>query len=306
MDRLSEMEIFVAVAEARGFAKAAARLRRSPPAVTRAVAALEARLGARLLNRTTRRVALTDAGAGFLDAARRALVAADAAEREVSGKALVPRGHLAVTTSVTFGRSVLAPVLGAFLDAHPQMSVSLTLVDRVVDLIEEGIDLAIRIGDLPDSTLSARRVGEVRRLLVASPAYIARRGAPKRPADLESHATIGFGALAAGAVWPPGRRAGAVAVAPRFVVNDALAAIEAAERGEGITMALSYIVADRIRAGALREVLPAVAPPPVAVQLVHPGSRLVAPKVRAFIDHAAPHLTRALRRLEIRPRTPRR
>lgn len=298
MDRLHEIEVFVAVAEAGGFARAARRLRLSPPAVTRAVAALEERLGARVFERTTRSLVITEVGRRFLETARRILADLDAAEKEAVGTTTMPQGHLTVTASPAFGRSVVAPVVGAFLDRHPRVTVSLLLLDRLANLVEEGIDVAVRIAHLPNSSLIARRVGAVRRLLVASPDYLARRGVPRTPQDLRLHAVIAFTGLMPDRAWryADGTATGTVSFMPRLEVNDALAAVAAAEAGEGITVSLSYMVADAIRAGRLVPVLDAHAPPPVPVHVVHPGSRLVSPKLRAFVDFAAPRLRETLER----------
>jgi DNA-binding transcriptional LysR family regulator len=299
VDRLHELEVFVAVADAGGFARAGARLRLSPPAVTRAVASLEERLGTRLLNRTTRSLHLTEAGRRYLESARRVLEELEGAERGAAGEGAAPSGHLSVTGSVTFGRAAVSPIVSEFVRAHPRVTASVVLVDRVVNLVEEGVDVAVRIGDLPDSALVVRRVGEVRRILVASPGYLAEHGEPASPAELELHAIVGLTGLMPNREWRfvDGARAGRVALRPRFEVNDAAAAIDAAEAGDGITIALSYMVAQRIADGRLVAVLGRYAPPPVAVQLVHGESRLAAPKIRAFVDFAAPRLRRVLARL---------
>jgi DNA-binding transcriptional LysR family regulator len=303
VDRLHEMEVFVAVADAGSFARAGKQLRISPPAVTRAVSSLEERLGARLLNRTTRSLRLTEAGLRFLESARRLLGEIEAAERGATGETAEPSGHLSVTASVTFGRAAVAPIVSEFLRSQPRVTASLMLVDRVVNLVEEGIDVAVRIGQLPDSTLFARRVGEVQRILVASPGYLAKHGEPRSPADLKRHSILALSGLMPNREWRfvDGAAAGRVALQPRFDVNDATCAIEAAEAGDGITIALSYMVAQKIADGRLAPVLARYAPPPVAVQLVHPQSRLVAPKVRAFVDFAAPRLQEVLRRLPAIP-----
>ncbi len=309
MDRVHQLEVFVAVADAGGFAKAGARLRISPPSVTRAVLALEDRLGARLFNRTTRSLSLTEVGTRFLETSRRLLSEIDAAEKDAVGETSVPHGHLTVTASVTFGRSTLAPVVGAFQKAYPRVTVSVLLLDRIANLVEEGIDVAVRIGDLPDSSLAARRIGAVRRVLVASPDYLARRGRPDAPADLKLHSIIAFTGLMANREWRFLRDGipGSVSFMPRLEINDALAAIAAAEAGDGITVALSYMVADRIEQGRLQLVLEEFAAPAVPVHLVYPSSRVVAPKVRAFVDFAAPRLRSALDGLAVDPqRAPRR
>lgn len=306
MDRLHEMEVFVAVADAGSFAKAGKRLRISPPAVTRAVSSLEERLGTRLFNRTTRSLSLTQAGLRFLEGAKRLLAEIDAAEREAVGESAMPAGHLTVTASVTFGRSAIAPVMSAFLRGHPRVTGSLMLIDRIVNLVEEAIDVAARIGQLPDSSLVARRVGEVQRILVASPDYLAKRGEPGSPADLKLHSIIAFSGLMPNREWRfvDGTTTAHVALQPRFEINDATAAIDAAEAGDGITIALSYMVAKKIAEGRLMPVLGRYAPPPVPVQLVYPQSRLVAPKVRAFVDFAGPRLKDVLRRLPPIPAHP--
>ncbi|WPB83669.1 LysR family transcriptional regulator [Sediminicoccus rosea] len=296
MDRLQTLGVFVAVAEAGSFTRAAARLQLSPPVVTRAVAALEERLGVRLLNRTTRSVVPTDAGLRLLESARVLLQQVDAAEREAVGETAAPSGKLTVSASVTFGRRAVAPIVMEFLRDHPRVSASLILVDRTVSLVEEGVDVAVRIGELPDSSLIARQIGRVQRLLVASPAYLARRGVPKDPADLRAHDVIAFTGLMPNREWRFVRdgRSAAVRFAPRIEVNDEAAAIAAAEAGDGITVSLCYMVAEALNSGRLVPVLHEVTPPPLPVQLVYPQARLVTPKVRAFVDLAARRLRERL------------
>lgn len=296
MDRFQELRAFVAVADASGFAKAAKHLGSSPPAVTRLVASLEARLGVPLFNRTTRNVHLTEAGAQFVERARALLSDLDDAEKDVAGESSAPSGHLTLTASVTMGRSLLPPIVDAFLGAHPRVSASVLLLDRVVNLIDEGVDVALRVGQLPDSSLISTRVGQVKRILVASPDYLARHGAPQAPVDLKLHAMIAFTGLMPDREWRYGEGANVrrVALRPRLEINDALTAIASAEKGDGVTIALSYMVAEQIAHGRLVEVLPSHAPPPAPVQLVYPAGRLVAPKVRAFVAFAAPKLRAAL------------
>lgn len=299
MDRLHEIEVFIAVADAGSFAKAAARLRLSPPAVTRAVLALEERLGGRVFNRTTRSLTITDVGQRFLESARRVLTDLDTAEKEAVGETTMPHGHLTATASVTFGRATLAPIICGFLTQHPRVTVSVLLLDRVVNLVEEGIDIAVRIGHLPDSNLVAKRIGAVQRILVASSDYLARRGVPESPADLRLHSVIAFTGLMPNREWRflNGKKTGSVSLHPAFEINDAAAAIQAAEMGHGITNALSYMVSDQIRAGKLTPVLEVFALPPQPVHLVYPYARLIAPKIRAFIDFAAPKLKTTLDQL---------
>lgn len=299
MDRFHELRVLLAVAETGGFAKAATRLNSSPAAITRAIAGLEARLGVELFRRTTRRVHLTESGRVLVERARDVLGDLEAAEKEAAGEAAMPAGKLTITASLTMGRSILAPIVSAFLDAHPRVTAQVVLADRVVNLIEEGIDVALRVGELPDSSLISRGVGEVRRLLVASPEYLRRRGNPRTPSDLKLHAIIAFTGLMPSREWAYAGEKGAsrIALQPRFEINDAAAAIAAAEAGEGITVALSYMVAKRVREKRLAPVFEQFAPAALPVQLVYPESRLVAPKVRAFVDFATPRLRAALAQL---------
>lgn len=296
MDRLHEIEVFIAVAEVGSFAKAGLRLRLSPPAVTRAISALESRLGAKVFNRTTRSLAITEVGQRFLENARRVLGDLDAAERDAVGETTVAKGSLTVTASVTFGRSTLAPVVSAFLAQYPLINISVLLLDRVTNLVEEGIDAAVRIGSLPDSSMVAKRLGSVHRVLVASPGYLARRGTPSIPADLRLHSMIAFTGLMPNREWRflDGRSGKAVSFVPRFEINDAGAAIAAAEAGDGITITLSYMVAEQIRLGKLVTVLDAWTPPAVPVHLVFPQNRMMAPKLRAFVDFVTPRMRQAL------------
>jgi DNA-binding transcriptional LysR family regulator len=299
LDRFNELKVFVSVAENGGFAKAAARLRSSPPAVTRTVAALEQRVGVQLFNRTTRMVSMTEAGRRFLEHARRILTDLDVAESELAGESTMPSGHLTITSPVTMGRMMLPSIVTDFLHAHPHVTAKVLLFDRITNLIEEGIDVGLRVGQLPDSSLIARQVGEVRRILVASPAYLSKHGTPKDPTDLKRHSMIAFTGLLPSREWVFGeaKTARRIALKPRFEINDAAAAIAAAEGGGGITIALSYMVARQIGERRLQQVLGSFAPSAVPVQLVYPESRLVAPKVRAFVDYAAPKLRSALRGL---------
>jgi DNA-binding transcriptional LysR family regulator len=264
--------------------------------VTRAISALEDRLGARVFNRTTRSLTITDVGQRFLENARRILTDLDTAEKDAVGETAMPQGHLTITASVTFGRSALASVVCGFLSQHPRVTASVLLLDRVVNLVEEGIDVAVRIGSLPDSNLIAKRIGTVRRILIASPEYLARRGTPAMPADLKLHSVIAFTGLMPNREWRFNNEQSpnSIALNPTFEVNDALAAINAAEMGHGITIALSYMVYDKIREGKLVPILDNLTPPPWPVHLVYPQARLVAPKIRAFIDFAAPRLKHAL------------
>jgi len=298
MDRLDAMRVFVAVAEAGGFAAAARALRLSPPAVTRAVAGLEERIGARLLHRTTRTVRLTEAGVRFLADARRILIELEEAEAAAAGAHGEPRGRIDVTAPLLFGTMHVAPMVLGFLERFPAVSVRSLFVDRVVDLMDEGIDVAVRIADLPDSTFSAVRVGQVRRVVCASPQYLARRGTPVMPRDLEDFDCIGFQSGPAPAAWvfPESAAGKAETVRPsmRLLVNNADVAVAAALAGHGIARVLSYQVAEEIRRGRLCVVLAGYEPSPVPVHLVHIEGRRAAARVRAFLDFAAPRLRSVL------------
>lgn len=289
MDRLDAMQAFVAVADLRGFAPAARKLGLSPSAVTRLVAALEERLGARLLQRTTRSVALTDAGTRYLERARRILADVEEAESSAEGERSSPRGRLVISAPVGFGRLHVGPLVSAYLQRHREVSCDLRLSDRIINLVEEGVDAAVRIGHLPDSTLVARQVGRMRRIVVASKAYLKARGKPGTPADLAMHDTVQFGAATAAAEWrfvADGREV-RIASAPRFSTNSADAAIQYAEQDGGLTRVLAYQAAAAIRRGTLEVVLQEFEEPALPIHVVYPTSRLLSAKVRAFVDLVA-------------------
>ena len=289
MDRLDALTIFVAVAEQGSFVAGARRLGRSPAAVTRAVAALEDRLGARLLNRTTRAMALTDEGARYLDSARRLLAELDDLEAGAAGEGGVPRGTLAVTAPVLFGRLHVLPVALDFLNDHPAVDLRLLLLDRVVSLVDEGLDVGIRLGRLPDSSLRAIAAGSIGRAVYASPDYLARHGAPAAPQDLAGHGCIAFADGATGQQrWSFGRddAASSVGIRPRLAVNTAEAAVDAAAAGLGVTRVMTYQAAAMEEAGRLVRILRGHEPPSVPIQLVHPAGRHLPAKVRLFVDRA--------------------
>ncbi|MGA0604023.1 LysR family transcriptional regulator [Caulobacter sp. KR2-114] len=293
MDQLDAMRVFVAVAEAGGFAAASRRLRLSSAATSRAVAQLEDRLGLMLLARTTRSVRLTERGAVYLETCRRVLADLDDGERLTRGEDADPRGVLTVSAPVLFGRLHVLPVVEAMMRRHPRLDVRLMLSDRQVSLVEEGVDVALRIGELADSALVARRVSAVQRVLVASPDYLAARGAPATPADLEGHDIVAFEGVDATLDWRfGGEGRQSVRPRPRLSVNSADAAVAAVERGLGITRALSYQVLDGLAAGRLALVLQAFAPAPIPVSLVHPPTRLASPNVGAFMTAASQAIAR--------------
>ncbi|RZN31071.1 LysR family transcriptional regulator [Bradyrhizobium sp. Leo121] len=286
MDRIDAMQAFVAVADLQGFAPAARKLGLSPSAVTRLIAALEERLGARLLQRTTRSVTLTDAGSRYLERARRILADLEEAEEAVEGERTRPAGRLVISAPAGFGRLHVSPMVTAYLKRYPDVGVDLRLSDRMINLVEEGVDLAVRIGHLPDSTLVARHVGEMRRIVVASKAYLSARGEPMRPSEISAHDTIQFGAMSAAPDWRFVEEGQEVRVSPspRFSSNNADAAIQYAEAGGGLTRVLAYQAAASLKAGRLRIVLAKFEQPPLPIHIVYPTSRLLSAKVRTFVD----------------------
>jgi DNA-binding transcriptional LysR family regulator len=288
MDRFSAMQAFVAVVDARGFAPAAQRLGISPSVVTRLVARLEHQLGIRLLQRTTRSVTLTDAGTRYLERARRVLAELEEAEESAAAERARPTGRLVVSAPAMFGRLHVSPLMCRYLNLNPDVVGELTLSDRMVNLVEDGIDLAVRIGHLADSTLIARPAGTTRRVLVASPSYLVRRGVPSSPLDLAGHQTIQFRPLAAVADWSfrEGGRELRVPLASHYSTNSADAALWHAEHDGGLTFALSYQVVDAVNAGRLRIVLEEFEPAPLPIHFVYPSSRLLSAKVRTVVELA--------------------
>jgi len=282
------MTVFVAVAEEESFAAAARRLRMSPPAVTRAIAFLEQRLGVRLLTRTTRLVRTTDAGARYLEDARRILLEADEADEAATGINATPRGHLSVTAPVLFGKSYVMPVITAYQTTFQETTVSALFVDRVVNLVEEGIDVGIRIGPLPDSSLRAIRVGQVCRVVCASPAYLNEHGRPKLPTDLASHSIIAATSISASPDWTfvHGKEQTSVRLSPRVLVNTNDGALEAARQGFGLTRLMSYQVAGELAAGTLETLLTEFEEAPLPVHVIHGEGRHGSAKVRSFVDLA--------------------
>lgn len=296
MDRLGSMRAFVAVAEAASFAAAARQLGQSPPAITRAVAALEERIGARLLHRTTRSVRLTEAGTRYLGDAKRILAEIDEAEASAAGAHATPRGQLGVTASVMFGRMYVAPILLDFLARHPGVTARMLLADRVVDLMEENLEVAVRIAHLEDSSLTAVRVGEVRRVICAAPSFLKKQGRPKTPADLAGAKLVSFTNGLAPDPWifvEQGRRESFVPAA-QFLANSNDVTIAAAEAGHGLVRALSYQIAPQLRARTLEIVLAAYEEPPLPIHIVHIAGRRASARVRAFVDFAVERLRREL------------
>lgn len=297
MDRLAAINVFVAIAEGSSLSAAGRRLGMPLTTVSRHLAALEDQVGARLITRTTRHLVLTEPGRHYLESCRRILAELEAAEQRLAGGHDEPSGELAVTASVLFGRLHVLPIMVEFLAAFPRVTARMLLVDRVVDLIEEGLDVSVRIGALPDSSLMATRVGAIRQVSCASPAYLAKRGVPSAPQELPGHAGISFTMLSPPDVW---RFAGPkpqqlVRINPILIVNTAEAAIDAAKAGLGITRVLSYQAAASLADGSLRLILEDFEPEAMPVSLLHREDRLPQAKVQGFVTFAAPRLRQALR-----------
>ncbi|MDX2211090.1 MAG: LysR family transcriptional regulator [Sphingopyxis sp.] len=287
MDRLDAMRGFLAVADLASFAEAARRLRWSPAKTTRAVAMLEAELGVALFNRTTRAVRLTERGMLFSEKCREILAEIETVRSLVRGEDAAPRGTLSVTAPVLFGRLHILPVAEALVRAYPDLAIRLTFIDRVAHLVEEGFDIAVRIGDLADSALVAVKIAEVRRTVVASPAYLASAGHPGLPVDLRRHRIISFDGVGSTDDWRFGAQGQTIVkVRPHLSINSADAVIEAVERGHGIARLLSYQVRTGIAAGRLCRVLEDYEPEAVPVSLVYQSSRRSSPNIQAFAGEA--------------------
>ncbi len=297
MDRFDAIRTLVAAVDGGSLSAASRALGMPLPTVSRKVSELEAHLGTQLLVRTSRKLILTDAGRGFVAAARRVLDQLDEAERAAAGEYRTPRGDLLVTASLRFAKAYLTPLVLDFLAAQPQVNVRLIAADHVVDLIENQVDVAVRIGRLPDSSLIARHVGDTGWIICASPDYLSRRGEPRTPEDLAAHDCIAFEGLQPARSWPFGRGADAreITIDPRFAGNTADAVIEAATAGIGVARLLSYQAAEALANGRLERVLGEYTAPPMPVHLVHADAPLMPLKLRAFLDFVAPKLRSALR-----------
>ncbi len=286
MDRLQCMRVLVKVAETASFAQAARQLHMSAPAVTRAVAYLEETTGARLFVRSTRSVKLTPSGSRYADDCRRILSDIDEAEASAGGSHSTASGILSITAPVLFGQIHVVPILTAFLTTHPAVTVRVLFFDRMVNLVEEGIDVAIRIGHLQDSDQQANKVGSVRRVVCGAPTYFARHGEPVTPADLTRHVTIVNTGSSAPLDWHFAPNHTPVKLHPRMYCNTVDASISAALTGWGLTRTLSYQVAEHLAAGRLRTVLDQYEEEPLPIHVVHVEGRHVSAKTRAFVDFA--------------------
>lgn len=292
MDRFHLLNVFVAVAEAESFAGGARRLQMSPPAVTRAISELETSLGVRLFTRSTRVVRLTDSGGRYLEEVRRILVQMEEADAAAVGINATPRGHLMLTAPVLFGRLYVMPIVTEFQTTFSDVEITALFVDRVVKFIDEGIDVGIRIGQLPDSSLRAIRVGQVRRVVVGSPSYFEKAGIPQTPEDLAAHRIVASSGLTPTNDWTfqHSRGSTSVRVKPRISVNTNDAPLEAALNGYGLTRLLSYQVAPQLASGELQTVLSEYEGPNLPVHVIHKEGRLGSAKVRSFVDMAVDRL----------------
>lgn len=291
MDRFKAMQVFAKVAEKASFAAAGRELHMNPPAVTRAIAFLEEVIGTRLFVRTTRVVTLTEAGQRYLEDCRRILADIEETEAAASGSFSTPTGTLTISASVMFGQIYVLPILMAYLDQHPKVTVRSLFVDRVTNMIEEGIDVAVRIGHLPSSNLTARRVGTVRRVICASPAYLEQFGTPQVPDDLTDHRIAATISTWSSLEWRFGSdERTVVRVAPRLICNNNEAAIEAAVQGWGLARILSYQVAPLVAEGRLMPILTEYEEPPFPIHVVHPEGRRATAKISTFVQFAADRL----------------
>jgi DNA-binding transcriptional LysR family regulator len=292
MNQLHLITVFVAVVDTHGFAGAARKLNMSPPAVTRAINELEAHLGLRLLTRTTRTVRVTDAGERYAQDCRRILAELQEADESVSGMHLAPKGRLTITAPVLFGSIYVTPIVTEYLSRYPQVSVSCLFLDRVVNLLEEGVDAAVRIGELPDSSMQAIAVGQVRRVICASPDYLERHGTPQVPDDLSAHTIVSVGGQTPHTEWrllDKGLPC-SVRLHARMTTTTNDSALTAAVEGFGLTRLLSYQAQAHLRTGQLQAVLTAYEPAPLPIHVVHRQGRQAPQRVRAFLDLAIDRL----------------
>ncbi len=292
MDRFHLINVFVAVVDTNGFAGAGRKLNMSPPAVTRAINELETHLGLRLLTRTTRTVRVTDAGERYVQDCKRILSEMLEADESVSGMHASPRGRLTVTAPVLFGGMYVTPIVTQYLNRYPDVTASCLFLDRVVNLLDEGVDVAIRIGELPDSTMQAIRVGQVRRVICAAPDYLAKNGIPISPDDLHSHTIVSASGVTPSPEWKLMEHGEPrnIRLQARMITTTNDSAVAAAINGFGLTRLLSYQVAKHLRTGKLKTVLPEFEPAALPVHVVHREGRQAPQRVRAFLDLAIERL----------------
>lgn len=300
MDKLYAIEAFIKIVDTGSITAAADALAVSQPAMVRTLASLERELGVRLLNRTTRRMSLTDEGREYYERGRHIVAAVDDAQQHLNARRAAPRGRLRIASSVPFGRLFVAPVVAEFLAAHPEVNIELLLLDRIVDLVEEGMDVAVRIARLPDSSLVAHALGETRRVIVASPALLRSDGQPKKPEDLRGRRCVTFSAVASPGHWNlrDGRKRISVPVKSALVTNQIDAAVQACVQGAGYGQFFDYHVLAEIKAGRLTRILQKFEDEAIPASLVYPSARHLSPNVRSFADFAQPRIHAALRLLQ--------
>jgi DNA-binding transcriptional LysR family regulator len=301
MDKLNAIQGFLKIVDAGSITAAARALDVSQPSMVRLLAALENDLGARLLNRTTRRMSLTDEGRIYYERARQIVAAVEDAQMSLSARRVTPSGRLKIASSVAFGRAFVAPVVAQFLVAHAQVTVELILLDRIVDLIEEGVDISVRIAELPDSSLVARTIGAAHRMVVASPAFLRAHGTPREPADLSRYRCVSFTGVVSSAHWDfaDRRKRVQVPIKSAFVTNQVDAGVLACVDGVGIGRFSDYHVQQEIRAGRLKRVLQAFESEPIPASIVYPSSRQQSANVREFVAFAQPRMTTLLREAQL-------
>ena len=293
MDRIDSMSVFVAVVAAGSFSAASRELRMPLPTVSRKVAEIESHLNAKLLVRSTRKLVLTEAGQAYVEDCKRILEAVAEAERMASGQYNAPQGELTVTAPIVFGRLHVLPVVADFIRGYARVDVRLLLTDRTLNLVDDRLELAVRIGTLPDSRLAASKIGQIRRVVCASTRYLEARGTPKTPQDLLKHDCVTFSGLTDAGAWTF-RDNQTVRVHSRLSTSTAEAAIDATLSGIGLTCTLSYQIAAAVKAGRLAVVLKKFEPPPLPVSLVYVHESRITAKLRAFVDFAAPRLRASL------------
>ena len=300
MDKLYAIAAFIKIVDSGSLTAAADALDVSQPSMVRTLAALERDLGVRLLNRTTRRMSLTDAGRDYYERGRQILAAVDDAQQSLSARQATPRGRLRIASSVPFGRMFVAPVVAGFLAAHPEVNIELLLLDRVVDLVEEGMDVAVRVARLPDSSMVAHPLGEVRRIVVASPVLLKAGGVPKKPADLRGRRCVSFTSVTSPGHWNfrEARKLVQVPVKSALITNQIDAAVLACVEGVGYGQFFDYHVLTEIKAGRLVRVLEKFEDAPFPASIVYPSSRHRSPNVRSFVDFAQPRIQERLRELQ--------
>lgn len=299
MDKLYAIEAFIKIVDAGSITAAAEALDVSQPSMVRTLATLERDLGVRLLNRTTRRMSLTDEGRDYYERSRQIVAAVEEAQQSLSARRATPRGRLRIASSVPFGRMFVAPVVAEFLAEHPEVNIELLLLDRIVDLVEEGMDLAVRVAKLPDSSMVAHPIGETRRVLVASPALLKTSGLPKKPADLRGQRCVSFTGVVSPGHWDfrEGRKRVQVPVKSALVTNQIDAGVLACVQGAGFGQFFDYHVLEQIKAGKLIRILEKFEDEPIPASIVFPSSRHQSPNVRGFIGFAQPRIKERLRQL---------